>query len=548
MHPSDLLLPAAEVNVPYAQKKGSSRTNSGVAPYTGTFGKEELVHLLKRTMFGAKQSDIHYFSGKTLTNVVNELLTVGTPPSPPLKNYTSADDNANVAFGTTWVNAPFVVTLQADRILSLKSWWFGQMLNQGRSIEEKMVLFWQNHFSTELSIYEDARFGYKYLSSLRQHCLGDFKAMVKAITLEPAMLVYLNGYLNTKGAPDENYARELQELFTMGKGPNSQYIEDDVKAAAKVLTGYDRDYTNITYVFNPARHETSNKTFSAFYNNTVITGKSGAAGEQELDDLLTMIFNQDEVANYICRCIYRFFIYYEIDASVETHVIAPLADTFRTNNYQIAPVITQLLMSEHFFDMLNRGCMIKSPIDFMAGFAREVNLAYPTSADVAAQYSLWFITGYYAASMQQEVLDPPSVSGWPAYYQAPAFHELWINSDTLPKRNQITDFLLYSGYTQNGFTLTLDTLACAAQYSDPSDPNILVNEALQQMYTIQVSAAVKLYLKTILLSGQSQDYYWTNAWLDYINNPTDAAKVNIVKQRLQYMFKYIMNLAEYQLC
>ncbi len=546
---NDLLMSAAEVNVPYARHGSASRSTTGVNPYIGAFGKAELVHLLKRTMFGATQADIDYFTGKTLTQVVSELLTLGTAPSPPVKAYVNTNDDANVPFGQTWVNAPYVPLALADRVISLKAWWFGQMVNQGRSIEEKMVLCFHNHFSTASKVYQDGRYGYKYLSSIRQNCLGDFKALTKAMTLEPAMLDYLNGHFNRVGAPDENYARELQELFTVGKDLNPHFTEPDVVAAAKVLTGYQKDITNISYVFNPARHDSSDKTFSSFYNNTVITGRTGNAGQDELDDLLTMIFAHPEVARNVVRRIYRFFVYYKIDATVEANVIIPLADTFRNNGYQIKPMLEQLFLSEHFFDMLNRSCFIKPSVDFLVSFSREMKLEFPTlPADLATLYDMWFVAESYANSMQQDLLDPPAVAGWPAYYQLPSFHRVWINTDTLPKRNQFTDFLLYVGYTKNGKKLIVDPIAFVSQFSTPSDPNSLLNEMLDLLITFQVSTTIKQYLKTYgLLSGQTQDYYWTNAWNDYINNPTDTAKKQIVVQRLQVVLKYIMNLPEYQL-
>ena len=129
------------------------------------------------------------------------------------------------------------------------------MINQGTSIHEKMILFWHNHFATETLDIGDARYVYKHHMLLRKYALGNFKEFVKEITIDPAMLRYLNGYLNNKNSPDENYARELQELFTLGKGPKSNYTEGDVKAAARVLTGYTVNATIISSVFDPNRHD-----------------------------------------------------------------------------------------------------------------------------------------------------------------------------------------------------------------------------------------------------------------------------------------------------
>lgn len=526
------------------------RTSSGLNPYSGTFGTEELVHLLKRTLFGVKKSDLEAFKNQTLSQVVDALLTAAPAPAPPVNTYnTSAAIDPDVPAGQTWVNAPMGDgTFNFPRYVSFKSWWTGLMLNQNRSITEKMTLFWHNHFATETVDINDARFVYKHHALLRNFSLGNFKTLVKEVTLDPAMLRYLNGYLNTKTAPDENYARELQELFTLGKGPDSQYTEDDVKAAARVLTGYRTDATNITSYFDANRHDTGNKQFSAFYGNAVITGKTGAQGAGELDELLTLIFSKEEVAKYLCRKIYRFFVYYEIDEAAEANVITPLANIFRQNNYEIKPVLEALFKSEHFFDVLNRACVIKSPIDFLIGHCREFGVVFPdANSDTGNAYLMWDYIRAYGTTLQQNLGDPPNVSGWPAYYQAPQFHEIWINSDTLPKRNQFTDLMIGTGYTRSGKKIVIDPVAFAAQFSMPGDPNVLIEESLELIYSISVSQQLKDFLKSILLSGQSNDYYWTNAWNAHRSNPSDNSAKQIVVSRLQSMYKYLMNLAEYQL-
>jgi uncharacterized protein (DUF1800 family) len=134
----------------------------------------------------------------------------------------------------------------------------------GQEHPGKMVLFWHNHFVTETNTVDNALFCYRYNALLREHALGNFRQLVKAMTIEPAMLRYLNGYANTKKAPDENYGRELQELFTVGKGPGSHYTESDVKAAARVLTGYTVNYKTYTSSFDPNRHDEGDKSFRLF--------------------------------------------------------------------------------------------------------------------------------------------------------------------------------------------------------------------------------------------------------------------------------------------
>lgn len=529
------------------------KTSTGVNTYTGTFGDAQLMHLLRRTMFGVKKQDLDYFRGKTMVQVVDELLTLpSNPPPPPLNHYgyNAAMADPDVPNGTTWVNAPNNPLLNGARIQSLKFWWAGLCLNQDRSIREKMTLFWHNHFATEAITVQDSRFSYRHVALLRSMCLGNFKEFVKQITIDPAMLIYLNGDKNTKTAPDENYGRELQELFTVGKDLPNHYTEDDVKAAARVLTGWRNNRLTSTSFFDVTKHDTGNKTFSAFYNNTVITGRSNStAGLDELNDLLNMIFAQQEVAKYICRKLYRFFVYYVIDESVENNVIVPLANLFRTSNYDIKPVIDKLLKSEHFYDSLNMGCMIKAPLDHVMGMARQMNIQYPDPSNVQQLYGHWQMAQQYALVLSQDLGDPPNVAGWPAYYEDPQYYELWINSDSLPKRNSLADYLVYIGYTRFGYKVMIDAPVFASQFSTPADPNALINQLTALVYPMDPSATIKSYLKTtFLLSGQASDSYWTDAWNAYAAAPTDAAKKAAVNSRLQALLKYMFGQAEYQLC
>ena len=180
------------------------------------------------------------------------------------------------------------------------------------------------------------------------------------------------------------------------------------------------------------------------------------------------------------------------------------------------------------------------------GLAREFEIVFPDASDFVNVYYMSDYLRTTASNLQQNLVDPPNVSGWPAYYQVPQFYELWINSDTLPKRNAFTDRFIGTGYTRNGKKIVIDSIAYTNNFSKPEDPNVLMNEALAHLYTIDVSEDVKKFLKSILLSNQVTDGYWTTAWLDYKAAPT-VAKTTIVQTRLQEFYKYIMNLEEYQL-
>ncbi len=541
-----------------------ARTNSGLTPYSGPWTISEIKHLLKRTMFGAKRDDINFFLTMNVSDTVDTLLELMnhppyTPPSPPLNNYSNVVTDPQCAAGQPWPGTPDTnsggVFTYASRRKSLKSWWTSQMINQPRSLREKMTLFWSNHFVVELDTVQVSTYVYKYNALLREFALGNFKEFTKQITLNSAMLRYLNGDSNTALAPNENYGRELQELFTVGKDANGspQYTEDDVKAAARALTGWRNDLVGGTSangynsLFQASRHDTNDKVFSSWYNNAVITGQSGTAGANEVDDLMNIIFQRTEVAEFICRKLYRWFIYYEIDAATESNVIQPLAAIFRSNNYEIVPVLSALFKSEHFFDVLNRGCLIKSPVEFDVALSREFEVIFPDNTDIIAQYAGWDRIRSQAALYQQDLGDPPNVAGWPAYYQEPSFHEMWINSDTLPKRNQFTDRMVANGFTNSGQTILIDVVRYTEGISNASDPVALIDEVLMYHYAIDGTPGLKAYLLSILLSGQSSNSYWTTAWDDYIGDPSNTTYLMIVKSRLQSFYKYIMDLSEYQL-
>jgi uncharacterized protein (DUF1800 family) len=546
---------------PIAIGTSPTRTMSGINPYTGAWTTNEVIHLLKRTMFGAKKADVDFFSAMTMNQAVDALLNVPlaqlTPP-PPVKNYTNSvdpndADNA-VLPGQTWVNTNTSDgSVNSQRVLSFKNWWMGQLVNQDRNILEKMTLFWHNHFATEADVIGRAIWCYQNNEVLRRNALGNFKQFVKEMTTNTGMLLYQNGNLNTNTAPDENYGRELQELFVVGKGANNAtqgYAEADVKAAAKVLTGWQINGTTNAAVFTSSRHDSTNKTFSAFYNNTVITGRTGAtAGALELDDLLTMLLSINDPSLHICRKLYRWFVYYEIDAATEANVIAPLAQVFRTNNYDIKPVLATLLKSEHFFDVLNQGCLIKSPVDIIVGLCREFGVVFPTvAADYAGAYNTWYLLNTLAFTFQQYIGDPPNVAGWPAYYQQPQYYEIWINSDTYPKRNQFTDQMLLTGYTRSGKNIRIDPTIFAKSLPNPGDPNALIADSITYLFRLPLIQASKDQLKRdILLGGQTSDFYWTNAWTAWIANPNDTVNANIVKTKLKDLYQYLMKLAEYQL-
>lgn len=534
------------------EEKIASRTasppNSGLAPYTGPWTTDEVIHLLRRTTFGPIKADVDYFAGKTMAAAVDELLySPYTPPAPPVNDYNNPNfTDPVVPFGQSFLNASFEPGAEPYRAESVRAWWVRGMISSGRSIREKMTLFWHNHVPVQ---FTEALFGsmlYRHNQLYRDHALGNFKTMMRAITLDPAMLIYLNGYLNSKFAPDENYGREIQELFVIGKDIPDHFTENDVKAAARLLTGWRTDGFSTFYFTN--EHDTGDKQFSAFYGNRLIQGKSGpSSGGAELDEFLDMLFGHPEAARFVCRKLYRFFVFHDIDPTTEQNVIEPLAQIFRNNNYDILPVLDTLFKSEHFFDVLNRGAVIKSPVDMVLGLFRLFGVKLPGAADPLDNFLMSYQINVRMADMLQVPGDPPNVAGWQAYYQKPFLDKLWINTATLPERGRFTDTMVFAGIFGFNGRAIIDPLAWAATLSDPANINTLIDESLQLLFGLPVSQTVKNSLKPILLSGLPNDAYWTVAWELYEANPSDPMVAGVVQVRLQAYLYRVLQIEEFHL-
>ncbi len=508
--------------------------------YTQPLTAAQVAHLLRRTTFGPTPEQIKSLTGQTAAQVVAKLLVNQPTPAPPLDLKTSK----------AFTDQPFDMTNQGTYQAYIKMWWGNLMLNQPASLLEKMTLFWSNHFVTNDSTVNDCRYMYQYNTLLRQNALGNFKAFTIAITQDPAMLRFLNGNQNVVGTANENYGRELQELFTIGR--NGGYTEADVRAAAKVLTGWVdtgyRDATNaaIGSSFKAARHDTTDKTFSAAYQNTVIKGRSSAtAGLDELNDLLDMILRNVETPRNICRKLYRWFVNSDIPDTVETNFIQPLADLFRKNNFEIKPVLTALFQSQHFFDASLPGAVIKSPTDLVIGTFRFWGLQAPDQTQsITAFYQIGNYINARVKEEQQDLLNPPTVFGWTAYYQT-GYYQQWINSTTLGLRGFFGDSLTTNALKLNGKPV-IDVLTYVKTLSDPSDAAKLVNDLTGQLLAVPLDQMQKDFLTDTILLNSIPRYEWTSEWNDYVKTPTDAAKKQAVQMKLTAFLQYIFRMAEYQ--
>ena len=532
------------------QEKNTSpkaRTVTGLEEYTGPWEFKQAAHLLRRTMFGPNWQQILLVVNNGLEATVNQLLSPTTPlaPEPPI-NYYDIDD-PNVAIGETWINSP-LLTNYIPRVKSLEGWTVKQVLDEEISIKERMTLFWHNHFATG-GFPTEPRYKYIYISTLRENVLGNFKELVKNITVDPLMLRYLNGKGSEKTAPNENYARELLELFTIGKGPliapgdYSNYKESDISEIARILTGWDTvdNQGLIGSFFVPSNHDTGIKYLSEYFNSAQISD----AGEDEYKNLIDIIFEQDEVARFICRKIYRWFVHYKIDDNIEASIIEPLAQILIDNNYEVYPVIETLLKSQHFYNDELIGCMIKNPWEFVLGMIKQFQVEFPS--DPAIYYESFRVIFKGTFSLQMEYYDLPSVAGWKAYYQAPAYYRLWLNSVTLPQRSFIADTLTsfgvplwenpsnLVGFTNAAFLQILNNL------TNPWEREIIVEDFVKLLFPKDIADNQKVILKNILPDT------WTTEYSNYIGDPTNESLANSIRGMIKDLIVKMLAMPEYQL-
>ncbi len=522
-----------------------------LTPYSGSWGFEQAAHLLRRATFAPTQAMIKEAADKGLEATIDLLFQDLPLPEPPV-NYYYANDS--VPIGATWINASYNggsdISIARER--SLQAWTLGLLLEEGISIREKMTLFWHNHFA--INEIQDSKFVYRYITLLRTNAWGNFRALVKAITIDPAMLRFLNGNQNTKNAPNENYARELMELFTIGKGEQvgagdyTTFTEQDVAEMARALTGWrDRGYLTedenekLESFFDEERHDPTPKQLSHRFGNAVINDM----GDQEYAHLVDIIFQQREVARFICRKFYRWFVYYKIDDAIENDIIEPMAQMLIDSDFEAKPVLKALLKSEHFFNVLSIGPMIKNPLDFVVSVIKPLAIELPT--DLKQRYTTLLKIFQETGPMQMQYYNPPEVAGWKPYYQKPAFYRIWINASTLTRRMAFVDNSLYGGLSSgDGDEVKLDVLKFVGVLDDPYDPNEVIKGFARILFPQPLTPAQITGLKEILLPGLP-DYEWGVEYTDYEANPNDMQLANALDSKLRDLIATMMKMAEFYL-
>ncbi|QQS29551.1 MAG: DUF1800 domain-containing protein [Sphingobacteriales bacterium] len=534
-----------------------SKTSEGsLEPYSGEWTETLASYLLRRTTFGATHQQILQSVKTGLKSTIEHLFDELPLPNPPL-NYFFTED-PNVPIGKTWVEAPYLkeVFFEQYRKKSIRAWMIEQLWGEGMSIREQLTLFWHNHFGVSDIIEHKQE--YIHITLLRTYAWGNFKELVKKVTTDPAMLRFLNGRDNSAIAPNENYARELLELFTVGKGfPAAQddystFTEKDVLEIARAMTGWeDRGFytfdanEKIEAVFNEHAHDKGEKQLSHRFGNSKIP----QMGKDEYAFVIDLIFEQEATALHICRKLYRWFVHHAIDDTIEEKIIVPLAEQLRRENFEIKPVLMRLLCSRHFFDRMKDAPKIKNPLEFIIGALRQLEVKMPDN--FISRYHFCHYLYKLGALMQMELFKPPGVAGWKAYYQAPQFYRNWINASTLQYRTRYTDELTQQngmkGMPEGWEKVKLNPLFLMNKLENPSDPNKLIAQLSGLLFVHPLTALQHSNLKEILLGGLPDDE-WTKNCLAYLNQKSDWSETSsLLTKRLLSLISTMLKMPEFYL-
>jgi len=533
-------------NVAKSNVKHTSTLVTSLTPYTGQWTFAEAAHLLRRTTFGPTNADIKEAVDSGMDVTVQQLLTTEAMPSPPI-NFNFPDD-PNTPIGETWINQPndpTIPNLNTSRNVSLNGWQMGLMNEGGMNIREKLVLFWHNHFVTSDIIL--AMYNFDYLDTLRRNALGNFRTLAEEITVTSSMLLYLNGNENTRQAPNENFSRELLELFTIGKGnpagpgDYTNYTEDDVVELAKALTGWrSRNVDGVVEsVFVNSRHDTSDKQLSPRFDNKVITNE----GNEEYKTVIDIILQQDETARYLCRRLHIWFVGSNIDAATEINVIEPMAALIRDNNYEVKPALEALFKSEYFYQESIKGCMVNHPIDFVFKLFNTFEISLPEN--ILLKYRAWVSIFRIMQSMDMHILGIPSVAGWKAFYQGPQYYDVWANSVSLPIRENIIETLL-NGFNIGQQAIKLDVLSVVNKLENATDPIVLIETIADTIFPFSISQGQRDFLKDVLIPGLPE-FEWTVEYGEYLEEPDNPDKREGVETKLRALFEAMLKMPEFYL-
>ena len=536
-----------------------------LSTYSNVLGRRLAAHLLRRTTYHYTIKQVKIIASLTPAEALKLLLV---PAKLTINEPLSLDKNQPMISGQGTNNDS--MRTQSDLVLA---WWTSEA-QKDVGITHRMMVFLHSAFTANSNAAKSAIVKFDHLSLLRHYTLGNFKAFAKKMTTDVLMLHYLDNYVNTVDQPNENYAREFLEIFTIGKGAPGEvnYTEEDIRQTARVFTGfYNGSYNSFTRgrildaetgIYrgdaHAKKHDKGDKTFSAAFQHTTIKGAQTAHDMwRELDDFVNMVFAQQATAKYLCRRLYRFFVRDYISEEIENDLITPLASMLMDNNYELKPVLEKLLSCQHFYDADDGnknneviGALVKSPLELML---QAINSFEPSVPDIKSNNKVHYQTYWEAmesffvgASMPRFL--PESVAGFPAYFQEPGYSRLWFNGSTMIVRYQLPDLLMTherfsKKYSKGGIKIDIvGFVRNSGYFSQPGDANALVQTFVDYFLPESITAQRFQYFKDALLSGLG-DTNWQIEWDNYIKTGNDAS----VYTALGNFIKTLMASPEYQL-
>jgi len=443
-------------------------------------------HLYRRAAFGPTLADLDAGLKNGPEKTINALLTGGP----------TERDGARSLHEFEQSMAPLADTIARNNsAANLRAWWLTRMLYTPHPLLESITLFWHNHFATSNAKVQNARFMLGQYRLLRKYALGNFASLLKEMSYDPAMLVWLDGKGSQKGNPNENYARELMELFSLGIG---NYTEQDIREAARAFTGWDVVGTEV--VFNKNQHDASEKK---------VLGK---AGNWKPDDIVRICLEHESCPYFITEKLFRWLVSDTIPTTRE--LLQPLAAQLKRSNFDFGGVVRTVLSSNLFFSNEAYRSRVKSPVDFGIGTVKALEGRLGTTA-----------LAQTLEQLGQSVFNPPSVKGWDC-------GTAWLNGQTLLYRQNLA--LAFCSTEDARFGTRLDPAALARKYGKRTDEE-RVDFFLRLFLQGDVPAASRQRLLEYASKSHSQKVpvYWTEQ---------DAAD-----HRVRTLCHLVLTLPEYQL-
>ena len=538
-------------------------------PLNSNLGQLRAKHLLRRCLFHYNNDLLNNISNLNATEAVSQLLlddsVTYSEPYDPLP-----DENPHGFWLSSGVYPPDIPNQGRKRGL-LTAWWWYNMINRV-NLKDKLTFFLHTTFTIANGDVGASHYFYDHLKLLEYYSSGNLRDLAKKITLDNAMLNYLDNTQNNANNPNENYAREFLELFTItkgeqvGEGDYSTYTEQDVIEAARVFSGFktqlDRSIidpdTNIPMGrLSINQHDQGIKTFSyAFDNYELQGGNTQETIFEELYEFVDMVFDKQATALAYVKKLYRFFVKSEWDEDIEQNIIIPLADDLYNNGYEILPVVKRLLESQHFFDAADSdptdeiiGSIIKSPLQLLSSTITNLGFNIPDPENDMENYYkfvMFFMRNTYFPMAGMNVFAPDTVAGHPAIYQSPDFDRHWFSSSTILARYRLIECLITGRNKLGGngfFGSELDTVAFVENTSaNPGNIYYLVDEIANILYPNPIDQDRVDYFAELILEGYPS-YYWTDTWDEYLSTGENT----IVKTRLDLLIGAMINAPEYQL-